>query len=100
MTTYPITMIKCDFKCIFISAPRATNDTDVNSLNVESLYLFEKWSFVQYVIRGAGEPEREKRGENAGILEKSHKVKKNWKMAEHGVKKPKLFHRREDYSFI
>ena len=27
------------------------------------------------------------RGETAGILEKSHKVKKNWKMREHGVKK-------------
>ena len=30
------------------------------------------------------------RGETAGILEKSHKVKKNWKMREHGVKKEKF----------
>ena len=36
------------------------------------------------------------KGETAGILEKSHKVNKNWKMGGHGVKKPKLFHRRED----
>ena len=36
------------------------------------------------------------RGETVGILEKSHKVKKIWKMREHGVKKAKLFHRRID----
>ena len=44
------------------------------------------------------------RGQTAGILTKSHKVKKIWKkiqqMREYGVKKAKLFHRREDLIFL